>query len=382
LEIPFFNLARQYRKLKKELTKAARDVLESGEYILGENVQTFEKEFADYCQSKFAIGVSSGTDALTLAVKSLGTKPRDEIIVPANSFVASANAVLFCGGQPILVDVDESSYDVDPDKLRHALSVRTKAIMVVHMYGQPADMDPIMEIARERGLSVIEDCAQAHGALYEGKRVGSIGDIACFSFYPTKILGACGDAGMVVTNNDDLANHVRSLRDYGRTDLYTYKLIGYNARLDEIQAAILRQKLKHLETWIARRREIAKGYTRLISCVKGIEPPTEKQNTRHVYWTYVIRSNQRDRLQKELDHKNVGTRIIYPKPIHLQEAYAHYSHRKRDLHVSEKTSTEILSLPLYPELTEREIKYVEDGVREASTRCKTVKKRSKMKLRK
>jgi dTDP-4-amino-4,6-dideoxygalactose transaminase len=312
----------------------------------------------------------------------LGTKPRDEVIVPANSFVASANAVVFCGGQPLLVDIDESSYNVDPDRLRHAVSDRTKAIMVVHMYGQPADMDPILEIAREKEVFVIEDCAQAHGALYKGKKVGSIGDIACFSFYPTKILGACGDAGMVVTNNEDLAANVRSLRDYGRTDVYTYKLIGYNARLDEIQAAILKQKLKYLETWISRRREIAKEYTRLISCVEGIEPPAEKSNLRHVYWTYVIRSIHRDQLQKKLDHKGIGTRIIYPKPIHLQEAYASYSHRKGDLYVSEKVSAEILSLPLYPELTEREIKYVAGGVTEASKQCKSVEKRGKMKLRK
>ncbi len=364
MEIPFWNLSRQYELLRDDVLKKIDEVLKTGEYVLGNYGRQFEEEFAAYCGARFAVGVNSGTDAMVLALRAIGLAIGDEVIVPASTFISTANVVVYFGGKPVFVDVEPDTLNMDPGKIEGAITGKTKVIMPVHFHGQAADMDPIRQIARRQGLFLIDDCAQATGAEYKGKRVGSWGDLSCFSFYPTKNLGAFGDAGMVTTNNEELAGKVRSLRDYGRQDKYVFGSIGYNSRLDEVQAAALSLKLKYVDRWNERRRFLAKRYNDLLSGVPNLERPVEKDYAKHVYWVYSLKTRHRAKLQQELAARGIGTHIIYAIPIPFQKAFGYLSYEKGDFPVSERSAEEMISLPLFPELTEKEQDYVVETVKE------------------
>jgi len=368
MKVPLVDLRRQYEDIKDEVKKVIEEVLESGEYILGENVRKFEQEFANYCEVKYGVGVNSGSDALTLALKAVGVKSGDEVITVPNSFVSTANCIVFSGAQPVFVDIDPETLNLDPERLKEAITKKTKAIIVVHFHGHPADMDSIKEIAEKYGIYIIEDACQAHGALYKGRKVGSLGDVACFSFYPTKNLGGYGDGGIIVTNNEELADKVRSLRNYGRVAPYIYKILGYNSRLDELQAAILRVKLKHLDKWIDQRRRNASIYSQYLAEIPEIAVPIEKEYAKHVYWVYSIRTKRRDEIQKFLSKNGIETMIHYPIPIHLQECYSYLGYTEGTFPITEKISKEMLSLPMFPELTEEEIRYVVQVIKQAIKR--------------
>ncbi|HID87251.1 MAG TPA: DegT/DnrJ/EryC1/StrS family aminotransferase [Anaerolineae bacterium] len=351
--IPVCDLRCQYHSIKREVDEAVARVLERGWFILGEEVAAFEAEFAAYCGASHAVGVASGTDALHLALRAVGVGPGDQVITVANAGVPQAAAIELAGARPVFVDVDPATYNMDPSLVEDAITPRTRAILPVHLYGHPADLDPILEIASRHGLAVVEDAAQAHGALYKGRRVGALGHIGIFSFYPTKNLGAYGDGGMVVTNDPPLAERVRLLRQYGWEKRYYSTLRGVNSRLDELQAAILRVKLRHLDEWNARRREIAARYDELLAG-SGVVTPAEQPYAHHVYHLYVIRTPQRDALRAYLLEAGVGTSVHYPLPTHLQEAYRDLGLGPGSLPVTERAANEVLSLPMFPELTEEE----------------------------
>jgi dTDP-4-amino-4,6-dideoxygalactose transaminase len=363
MEVPFVDLSRQYENFKEEMNSVIGEVIQKGTFVLGEKVQEFEEEFSSYCGVTHGVGVNSATDALTLALKATGVKEKDEVLVPVNSFIATANIVVFCGATPVFVDVESDTLNIDPEKVRAAITKKTKAIIPVHLHGHPADMDPLIEMAHEHDIAIIEDCAQAINALYKGKKVGSLGDIGCFSYYPTKNLGAYGDGGMAITDDDDLAEKIRLLRNYGRTEkeykqTYEHRLIGYNSRLDELQAAVLSLKLKYLDEWTERKRALSAHYTELLAHVKDLVPPVEKEYARHVYWDYCVKVRKRDQIEKSLAEKGIHTAVLYRIPIHLQEAYRYMGFKEGSYPVAEQCSREILSLPLFPELTEKEIVYV------------------------
>lgn len=357
MEVPFGDLRRQYRTIRAEIDAAVRRVLERGWFVLGQEVQSFELEFAEYLGAKHVVGVGSGTEALHLALLAIGIGPGDEVITVANTCVPTASAISLVGAKPALVDVDPASFNLDPAKLEAAITPRTRAIIPVHLYGQAADMDPILQIARRHNLAVIEDAAQGHGATYRGKKLGTLGHIGCFSFYPSKNLGACGDGGAIVTNDDQLAERARMLRNYGERQRYFHKIKGSNSRLDEIQAAILRVKLRHLDSWNKRRRQIADLYNREITNPM-IKKPAEMSYGSHNYHLYVIRCERREELQQHLADRGIKTLIHYPIPIHLQEAYSDLNHRRGDYPVAEKCADEVLSLPIFPELSDQEAHYV------------------------
>jgi len=363
LDIPFGDLRRQTQAIRDELDAAVCRVLESGWYILGPEVRAFEEEFAAYCGARYAVGVASGTEALQLALVALGIGPGDEVLTVPNAGVPGTAAILLAGARPAFVDVEEASHNLDPSLLEAAITPHTRAVMPVHLYGRPAALDPILEVARRHGLAVVEDCAQAHGARYHGRHVGTLGDVGCFSFYPTKNLGACGDAGLVITNDPALAERLRKLRNYGWGRKYHSELPGgTNSRLDELQAAILRAKLPHLEEWNQARRVRAGWYDELLSGAvqtPAPSPPGEE----HVYHLYVIRCPQRDALQTYLREQGIGCDIHYPQPTHLQPIYRHLGYREGDFPVSERLAREVLSLPLYPELTRAEVEQVARAVR-------------------
>jgi len=358
MDIPLVDLKRQYEFVKEEIADKIEKVLRSTQYILGEEVEKFEKEFANYCGAKYAIGVASGSDALALSLKALGVAKEDDVITVPNTFTATVDAISGNNAKPVFVDIDPETYNIDITRIEEKVTDKTKAIIPVHLYGQPADMDPILKLAREHNLKIIEDACQAHGAEYKGKKVGSLGDAGCFSFYPAKNLGAYGDGGMVVTNNEEIAERIRMLRNYGQSKKYYHDFIGYNSRLDEIQAAVLRVKLKYLNEWNNKRREKAKLYNELLENVSGIETPIEKDYAKHAYHLYVIRCRDRNELQHYLSSKDVSTGIHYPIPVHLQRAYKHLGYKKGDFLITEKYVNEILSLPMFPELSEKEIKYI------------------------
>ncbi len=357
LEIPVFDLKRQYKYLKTELDNAFTNVFESGAFVLGENVRLFEEEFANYLGAGFAVGVGSGTEALHLSLKACDIGPGDEVITVPNTAVPTISAISFAGARPVLVDVTPDTYTIDTKKIEKKITNKTKAILPVHLYGHTAEMEQIMRLAKAHNLRIIEDACQAHGAQYNGKNAGTLGDIGCFSFYPTKNLGAYGDGGIVVTNNEELYNKLIMLRNYGEVKKFTSKIEGFNSRLDEIQAAVLRVKLKHLDTWTNRRREIATLYQQLLFNSK-VQLPCERQWAKHVYHLFVIRINKRDALKDYLQERGVGTHIHYPIPIHLQEAYEKLGYKTGDFPISERNAGEILSLPIYPELTTEEIEEV------------------------
>jgi dTDP-4-amino-4,6-dideoxygalactose transaminase len=372
IKVPFFDLTPQFQLIKGEITSALEDVFKNQQFILGPNVEALEQAIANYCQTRYAIGVASGSDALFLSLMALEIGPGDEVILPPFTFFATAGAVSRIGATPIFVDIDEETYNIDPSKVEAKITSRTKAIIPVHLFGQCADMDPLLQIAKKKKLYVIEDAAQALGAEYKpdpdsgGRRAGQMGDFGCFSFYPTKNLGAFGDAGMVVTNNPDLAEKVRLLRVHGSRPKYFHKWIGINSRLDAIQAAILLVKFKHLEKWTGERQKRAFRYQSLFQDLLASIPlhlPAIQYENRHIYNQYVIRVPERDRLKKFLTENGVGTDIYYPFPLHLQECYASLNHRKGDFPVSERASKETLALPIYPELTEDQQAIVVDQIK-------------------
>jgi dTDP-4-amino-4,6-dideoxygalactose transaminase len=344
------NPAAQYRAHKEEIDEAIARVLAQGWYILGDEVKAFEKEFAEYIGVSCGIGVGSGTDAIHLALRACGVGSGDEVVTVSHTAVATIAAIEMAGATPVVVDIEEDYYTLAPKMLESAITSKTKAIIPVHIYGHPVDLDPLMEIARRRNLVVIEDCAQAHGAMYKGKRVGSFGDMACFSFYPTKNLGAIGDGGMVVTNNPQLAQKTKALREYGWAERYVSHTKGVNTRLDEIQAAILRVKLKYLDKDNAKRIKLAKGYDEGLAAT-GLILPKQRHNATHVYHLYVVRTGKRDQLLRFLKDSGIGVLIHYPVPIHLQPAYINRLRGHAELNATESAAREILSLPMYPELT-------------------------------
>jgi dTDP-4-amino-4,6-dideoxygalactose transaminase len=368
--VPFFDLTRQYKRIKGEILSATQRVYEKGHFILGEEVSAFEEEFSHYCGVRYGVGVGSGTDALYLALKAAGIGEGDEVVTVANSFVATALAISFTGAKPLFVDIDPNTYTMDPDHLQLLLkrerakgsSPRIKAILPVHLYGHPAEMDSIMEIANRYDLIVIEDACQAHGAKYGNKKVGSLGAMGCFSFYPTKNLGGYGDGGMVVTNQKKYDQNLRLLRCYGERKKYQHILKGHNSRLDEIQAALLRVKLRYLDQWNEERRRKAKIYTEGLSSL-GVVCPSEKKGVRHVYHLYTIKTEKRDLLQAFLKKRGIETLIHYPIPIPFQKAYQELGYQRRNLPMASKWSRKILSLPFFPEIKKYEMEEVREGIR-------------------
>jgi dTDP-4-amino-4,6-dideoxygalactose transaminase len=348
--IPFVDLKAQYASIKDEVAVAIQGVLDSCQFTLGSEVAALEKEFAAYSGAGDAIGVNSGTSALHLALLAAGIGPGDEVITVPFTFVATAAAIHYAGATPVYVDIDPQTFTMDPMKLEAAVTARTRAVIPVHLYGLPADMDAIVEVARRHNLIVIEDAAQAHGAEYKKRRVGSLGDMACFSFYPGKNLGAYGEAGMVTTDNPGYSKQIRMLRDWGAEQKYHHVLKGYNFRMEGIQGAVLRVKMRHIEKWTEARRAAARYYDQAFAG-SGIQTPAWSDANRHVYHVYAIRSPERAKWQQELTSKGVQTGIHYPIPVHLQPAYADARWRRGDFPHSEKASDEVLSLPMYPELT-------------------------------
>jgi dTDP-4-amino-4,6-dideoxygalactose transaminase len=361
IRVPYLDLKAQYQSIKPEIDAAIARVLDSGQFVLGSEVAGFEQEFATYCGAAECIALNSGTSALHLALLAAGVGPGDEVITVPFTFVASVAAVLYAGARPVLVDIDSRSFTMDPAAIEAAITPRTKAILPVHLYGQPADMDPIMEIARRHGLVVIEDAAQAHGAKYKGRLVGSIGDMACFSFYPGKNLGAYGEGGAVTTSNAGHARTIRMLRDWGQDRKYHHVLRGFNYRMEGFQGAILRVKLRHLEKWTEARRAVVSQYNQLLADA-GVERPTEMPWARHVYHVYTLRTEDRDGLQAALQAEGIQTGIHYPVPAHLQPAYADLGYGRGAFPQSEKAATEVLSLPLYPEITDDQIQRVSQAL--------------------
>lgn len=361
--VHFSNPKAQYLAKKAAIEKAISETLESGWYILGEQTKLFEQEFASYIGARYGIGVGSGTEALHIALKACGVGAGDEVLTVSHTAVATISAIELCGASPVLVDIEEDYYTMDPSKIERLISSKTKAIVPVHLYGQPVDLTQILTVAKKHNLKVIEDCAQVHGAYYDEKRVGSFGDAACFSFYPTKNLGAIGDGGAVVTSSPELAERMRLLREYGWAERYISHISGWNSRLDELQSAILRVKLRTLDEDNNRRGQIAAAYDRSLKETGLIIPAVRKGST-HVYHLYVIRSRQRDRLKEFLQQKGIGTGIHYPVPVHLQKAYAGTLRGADELNVTERISNEILSLPMYPELVDDDVSKTVQAIRE------------------
>jgi len=355
--IPFVDLSLQYAKLKGEIHEAIAKVLETGQFVLGDEVSAFEREFASYSGARYGIGVNSGTSALHLALLAAGVGPGDEVITVPFTFVATVAAVLYAGAKPILVDIEPRSFNMDPCQIERAITKRTKAILPVHLYGQAADMDAILEIARQHKLIVIEDAAQAHGAEYKNRRVGGIGDLGCFSFYPGKNLGACGEGGMVVTNNPEFDVTTRMLRDWGQKEKYRHSLKGFNYRLEALQASILRVKLRHLDAWTDARRSCAKLYDSLLSDGQVVLP-VEMPYARHVYHLYSLRTPHRDKLRDALASERIQTGIHYPIPVHLQPAYADLGYQAGDFPHAERAAQEVLSLPMYAGLSAEQVRTV------------------------
>jgi dTDP-4-amino-4,6-dideoxygalactose transaminase len=362
--IPFLDLKAQYASIKPEIDAAVSKILAGGQFILGEEVAEFEREFAGYCGAKHGIAVNSGTSALHLALLAAGVGPGDEVITVPFTFVATVSAICYTGARPVLVDIEPGSYTMEVTQLEEAITSRTRAILPVHLYGQMADMDPIREIGRRRDIPVIEDACQAHGAEYKGRRAGSIGASGCFSFYPGKNLGAYGEGGMVVTSNDEHAKTIRMLRDWGQEQRYYHLLKGFNYRMDGIQGAILRVKLRYLEQWTETRRAHAQQYNELFAGSTTVKPPVEAAGRRHVYHIYAVRSADRDGLQRLLQAEGVQTGSHYPIPVHLQRAHADLGYGAGDFPVSEAAAREVLSLPIFPEMTATQVRQVVAAVRQ------------------
>lgn len=368
--VPYLDLRSQYQSIKAEIDAAVLRVLDSAQFVLGEEVAAFEREFAAYCGAREAIAVNSGTSALHLALLAADIGPGDEVITVPFTFVATAAAIQYAGARPVFIDIDPRTYTMAPDSIERAITPRTKAIMPVHLYGHPADMDSILDVARQHGLTVVEDAAQAHGAEYKGRRCGSMGRLAGFSFYPGKNLGAYGEGGAVTTNDPTLAKKIRLLRSWGEERRYEHLFKGFNYRMDGIQGAILRVKLRYLERWTEARRARAGDYRRALMGA-GIDAPTELDDCRHVYHVYAVRVRNRDAVRESMQKAGIQTGVHYPIPVHLQPAYADLGYAAGDFPVSEAVAAEVLSLPMYPELTTEQVGSVAAAVLAAETAVTT-----------
>lgn len=366
MSIPAFDLTRQYASFREEIDAAVSRVIESGRFILGEEVEALEEEIAAFCGAERAVAVASGTDALHLALRAVGVGPGDEVLVPAFTFVATAEVVAYCGAAPVFVDIDPETFSIDPDAASAAVTSRTKAVIPVHMFGHPAEMEELTALSKHHGLALVEDAAQAFGARYGGKVVGSFSDAGCFSFFPTKNLGAFGDGGMVVTDDGDLAERVRQLRVHGASKRYHHQMVGYNSRLDALQAAILRAKLPHLEAWNAARRAHAATYTAGLEKLPALVCPRELEGSQHVYHQYTIRTEGRDGLRDSLAEAGIGSAVYYPIPLPAQEAFGGEDYRIGGFPESERACQEVLSLPMFPELKEDEVAQVIEKIKEWS----------------
>jgi len=362
MKVPFLDLQSAYRELQAELDAAARRVLESGWYILGQEVEGFEREFAAYCETKHCIGVGNGLDALILILRACEIGAGCEVIVPANTYIATWLAISYVGATPVPVEPNLQTYNLEPDRIEKAITTRTRAIIPVHLYGQPAEMKPICEIALRHNLKVIEDAAQAHGSVYQGKRAGGLGDAAAFSFYPTKNLGAFGDAGAVVTDDDDIADRIRILRNYGSRTRYQNEVKGINSRLDPIQASFLRVKLKHLDEWNSRRRKIAAQYLEALKEQPDLVLPSVAPTAESAWHLFVLRHRRREDLLKHLNEAGIGTLVHYPIPPHLSGAYANAGWKRGDFPVTEEIANTIFSVPINPHLNNDTIVYVISGL--------------------
>lgn len=364
MQIPFVDLRAQYQSIKHEVLPAIERVLERMELFLGPELHAFEREFAAYCGCAYGVGVSNGTDALELALRACGIGPGDEVITVANTFIATVEAICLVGAKPIFVDIDPQTYTMDWRLLEGARTERTRAVLPVHLYGHPAEFGPILAFARRHGLLLIEDASQAHGATYKGQPVGGFGDIGCFSLYCSKNLGAYGEAGICVTNNEEYAQALHLLRDHGSRVRYQHEVLGVNARMDEVQAAILRVKLAHLDRWNARRRAIAAAYSEQLA--EWVEAtPVVRPLATHAYYAYVVQVADRDRLRTALEREGILTGVHYPVPIHMQPACAYLGYRRGDLPLTEAAADRVLSLPIYPELTAEQVSAVVAAVKQA-----------------
>ena len=363
-QVPFLDLKSQYTSIKAEVNPAIQNVLDNAAFILGDEVTQFETEFARAHDVKHCYGVSSGTDGNHAVLWALGVGPGDEVIMPVNTFIATAWGATLCSAMPVFVDCDIDSYNIDPKKVEAKITSRTRAIVAVHLYGQPADLDPLNEIARKHNIYLVEDCAQAHLAEYKGKKVGGVSQASSFSFYPGKNLGAYGEAGAVATNDSAVATKFKLIRDHGSDRKYYHEAYGHNYRMEAIQGAVLRVKLRHLDDWTEARRRHARRYDELLKRLPVIVKPAEMHYAKHVFHLYVVRTPHRDELQKHLETKGVATGLHYPVPLHLQKAFQDLGYRQGDFPVAEKVAKEILSLPMFPELTEQQISYVCDSIME------------------
>ncbi len=363
MDIPFLDLKTQYRQIEQEVLPMVTEAMTNGAFIGGPHVSGFESEFAAFCDSRFCIGVGSGTDALRFALMALGIGKGHEVITVPNTFIATTEAISQAGALPVFVDIHPDTCNMDAGRIEEKISDKTRAIVPVHLYGQPVDMDPILAIAEKHDIKVVEDACQAHGALYKNKKAGALSAAGCFSFYPGKNLGAFGEAGAVTTQDEQIAAKIRMLRDHGQLKKYFHDMEGYNGRLDAIQAGVLRCKLKKLEAWNNGRRENALYYNRLLAEIPGVTIPVEADFARSVYHLYVILVDRRDELQEFLNKKGISTGLHYPLPLHLQKAYAFLGHGKGAFPVTEDVAGRLLSLPMFPELTHEQIEYVADSIK-------------------
>jgi dTDP-4-amino-4,6-dideoxygalactose transaminase len=358
--IPMLDLRAQYKNLRPLIEKAINEILESGHYVMGTHVNALEQEVALYHNVKYAVSLASGTDALHLCLKALDIKEGDEVITTPFTFIAAAEAVAYVGAKPVFADIDKNTLNIDPVKIKEKINPKTRAIIPVHLFGLPANMEEILDIAQRHNIKVIEDCAQSFGARFKEMPTGSIGNAGCFSFYPSKNLGAYGDGGMMITNNQEMYEKIRMLRNHGSKASYKHDFIGFNSRLDEIQAAILRVKLKHVDMYNQKRRSLAKIYTSLIGNV--VQCPPEMHDRTHVYHQYTISSSRKSEIKKALDKNSISSVIYYPIPLHLQDAFQYLGYREKDFPHSEAASQEVLSLPIYPELEPEKVKFIADTV--------------------
>ncbi len=373
MQVPFLDLKVQYQSIKQEIDPAIQNVIDNAAFILGKSVADFESDFAKAHNVKYCCGVSSGTDANHLVLWALGLKPGDEVIIPANTFIATAWGATLCGAKPVFVDCEPGSYNIDPSKVEKAITKKTEAIVAVHLYGQPADMDPLNEIARKHNIYLVEDCAQSHLAEYKGKKVGGLSEAASFSYYPGKNLGAYGEGGAVTTNNPEIAQKVKMIRDHGAVQKYNHEIFGHNYRMEGIQGAVLGVKLKHLDKWTDGRRRVAAKYRELLRDLKNIKVPVEMPYAKHVYHLYVIQvrsgdkqndNQKRDALQKYLGDNGISTGLHYPIPLHVQPCFRDLNYKKGDFPVTEQLAETGLSLPMYPELKDEQVEYVCSKIKE------------------
>lgn len=357
MNVPLLDLKRQYATIKDEIDNAVHKVLEKTQFILGEDVKNFEADIAEYCGSRHAVGVASGTDALLLALRACGVGPGDEVLIPDFTFFATAGVVSRLGATPVFIDIDPDTYNMDPNLIEKRITKKSKAIIPVHLFGQCADMDPLLEICKKHEIRVVEDAAQAIGAEYKGRKAGTIGDLGCFSFFPSKNLGGAGDGGMVITDDQHLAETVRKLRVHGATQKYFHPMVGYNSRLDTLQAAILNVKLRYLDQWSDKRKEKASFYDNSFQNL-DIDTPKVESFNRHIYNQYTIAVKRRDELKEHLSKNQISSSIYYPLPLHLQECYQDLGHKEGDFPISEQRSKEVISLPVFPEITHEEQEFV------------------------